>query len=145
VLRCCGRRIPFFLRTPIQYFVLSLMLRVFGYWPFQSKILAAGPFNFGIVIFWRNARDFGPENKGRRYWPVSNQAGNPAPLDRVYLGATNLRVVAMWDGLLTLVIGIVVIPIIVVRGLFRLAGLKRVEDVLPPPQRDGRTSSPRAN
>jgi hypothetical protein len=51
----------------------------------------------------------------------------------------------MWDGLLTLVIGIVVIPIIVVRGLFRLAGLKRVEDVLPPPQRDGRTSSPRAN
>jgi hypothetical protein len=43
----------------------------------------------------------------------------------------------MWDDLWTLAIGVVVIPIIVVLGLFRLAGLKRVEDVLPQPHVDG--------
>jgi hypothetical protein len=42
----------------------------------------------------------------------------------------------MWDDLLALAVGVVVIPTIVVLGLFRLAGLKRVEDVRPPPQLD---------
>jgi hypothetical protein len=38
--------------------------------------------------------------------------------------------------LLALVTAVASIPIIVVLGLFRLAGLKRVEDVRPPPQVD---------
>jgi hypothetical protein len=37
----------------------------------------------------------------------------------------------MWDDLLTLAVGAVFVPIIVVLGLFRLAALKRAEH-LPP-------------
>jgi hypothetical protein len=38
----------------------------------------------------------------------------------------------MWDDLMALVVGAVFIPTIVVLGLFRLAALKRPEDLSPP-------------
>jgi hypothetical protein len=49
-------------------------------------------------------------------------------------GATKTGAVML--ELLTLTTAAVLTPAIVVLGLFRLAGLKRVEDLLPPPQID---------
>ena len=43
--------------------------------------------------------------------------------------------------ILALATAAVVVPVIVVLGLFRLAGLKRVEDLQPPPHADEWTAS----
>ena len=46
----------------------------------------------------------------------------------------------MWNDLMALIVGVVLIPTIVVNGLFRLAALKRAKD-LPPPPSDEWTAS----
>ena len=45
--------------------------------------------------------------------------------------AVKPRVTVMWDDLVVLGVAVVVIPIVVVFGLFRLAGLKRAENFPP--------------